>query len=96
MVSLTQHSNAYKLLWHYNLGHPSIKVLKYGTLGKENMDIIACNKYSICLLAKQTRFPLHTSTSKVVGVFDFLHLKVWGHIGLLLLMVVDFPYNCGC
>ena len=78
MVSLTQNSYAYKLLWHYRLGHHSIKVLKYTTLGKENIDIIACNKCSICPLSNQTRWTFHTSIYRAIEVFYLLYLDVWG------------------
>ena len=78
MVSLTQNSYTYKLLWNYRLGHHSIKVLKYITLGKENIDIIACNKCSICPLSKQTRWNFHTIISRPIEVFDLLDLDVWG------------------
>ena len=78
MVSLTQNSYAYKLLWHYRLGYHLIKVLKYITLGKENIDIIAFNKCSIYPLPKQTRWTFHTSISRAIEVFDLLYLDVWG------------------
>ena len=78
MVSLTQNSYAYKLLWHYRLGHHSIKVLKYITLGKENIYIIACNKRSICPHSKKTRWTFNTIISRAIEAFDLLYLDAWG------------------
>lgn len=78
VVMMTQSSNADQLLWHSRLGHPSMKVMKHLFMDRHLSVSSDCSKCSICPLAKQTRLPFPLSMSRALGVFDLIHLDVWG------------------
>ncbi|XP_015162188.1 uncharacterized protein [Solanum tuberosum] len=78
-----------KMLWHNRMGHPSAKVLSQLPLSFSDTDDI-CKDCPVCPLAKQTRLPFPLSLSKTSSVFELIHLDVWDHIKLLLIMDIDF------
>ncbi|CAM8888286.1 unnamed protein product [Rhodiola kirilowii] len=67
-------------LWHYRLGHISIKNLAENF--KEHFPSEACNKKhfhcDICPLAKQTRLQFPNSTTHSTHIFELVHGDIWG------------------
>ena len=59
------------------LGHTSITTLHHISFisNKDFQNVKDCN---ICPLAKQHRLPFSTSEISIAGVFDLLHLDLWG------------------
>ncbi|XP_010412622.1 PREDICTED: uncharacterized protein LOC104698950 [Camelina sativa] len=63
-------------LWHKRLGHPSNGVFDLlPVVGSRNKDFSVCD---ICLKAKHCREVFHTSDNKSDGVFDMIHVDLWG------------------
>ncbi|CAM8930983.1 unnamed protein product [Rhodiola kirilowii] len=67
-------------LWHYRLGHVSIKNLAENF--KDHITSAACNKKyfhcDICPLAKQTRLQFPNSTTHSTHIFELVHGDIWG------------------
>ncbi|CAM8942273.1 unnamed protein product [Rhodiola kirilowii] len=68
------------LLWHYRLGHISIKNLAENF--KDHVTSATCNKNTfhcdICPLAKQTRLQFPNSTTHSTHIFELVHGDIWG------------------
>ena len=67
-------------LWHLRLGHMSIKGLKelekQGVLGKDKIEELDfCED---CVYGKSTRHSFKNSTSKSIGILDYIHSDLWG------------------
>ncbi|KAH9648352.1 hypothetical protein KPL70_025549 [Citrus sinensis] len=67
-------------LWHLRLGHMSVKGLKelekQGVLGKDKIDELDfCED---CVFGKSTRHSFKHSTSKSIGIRDYIHSDLWG------------------
>ncbi|KAH9698599.1 hypothetical protein KPL71_024065 [Citrus sinensis] len=67
-------------LWHLRLGHMSIKGLKelekQGVLGKDKIEELDfCED---CVFGKSTRHSFKHSTSKSIGIIDYIHSDLWG------------------
>lgn len=77
-VLMAQSSTAERLVWHSRLGHPSMNMLQQLLKNKHPSDSDACGGCSVYPLAKQTRLPFPTSVSRALGIFDLLHMDVWG------------------
>ena len=61
-------------LWHFRLGHPSIKksVVHFSS---QTCNDICCN---VCPLAKQKRLPFLFNNNVCSNAFDFIHFNIWG------------------
>ncbi|KAK4411815.1 Retrovirus-related Pol polyprotein from transposon RE1 [Sesamum angolense] len=64
-------------LWHQRLGHPSFKTLQHvkGFSSSVLTDNTICD---VCPMAKQSRLPFQTSTSKSSTLFELIHIDLWG------------------
>ncbi|KAH9647652.1 hypothetical protein KPL70_025267 [Citrus sinensis] len=67
-------------LWHLRLGHMSVKGLKelekQGVLGKDKIEELDfCED---CVFGKSTRHNFKHSTSKSIGILDYIHSDLWG------------------
>ncbi|KAH9716149.1 Integrase catalytic domain-containing protein [Citrus sinensis] len=69
-------------LWHLRLGHMSVKGLKelekQGVLGKDKIEELDfCED---CVFGKSTRHSFKHSTSKSIGILDYIHSDLWGPV----------------
>ncbi|KAH9779137.1 Integrase catalytic domain-containing protein [Citrus sinensis] len=67
-------------LWHLRLGHMSVKGLKelekQGVLGNDKIEELDfCED---CVFGKSTRHSFKHSTSKSIGILDYIHSDLWG------------------
>ncbi|KAL0351159.1 UNVERIFIED_CONTAM: Retrovirus-related Pol polyprotein from transposon RE2 [Sesamum radiatum] len=64
-------------LWHQRLGRPSFKTLQHvkGFSSSVLTDNTICD---VCPMAKQSRLPFQTSTSKSSTLFELIHIDLWG------------------
>lgn len=63
-------------LWHSRLGHPSTVIPnKIHVIPKHSLTFQECD---ICHYSKQHRLPFTVSDSHSTGLFDLIHLDVWG------------------
>ncbi|CAA7057513.1 unnamed protein product [Microthlaspi erraticum] len=63
-------------VWHQRLGHPSNGVFDLlPVVSSRVKDFSSC---STCLKAKQCRDMFHSSDNKSDGVFDMIHVDLWG------------------
>ncbi|KAH9657534.1 hypothetical protein KPL70_023118 [Citrus sinensis] len=67
-------------LWHLRLGHMSVKGLKelekQGVLGKDKIEELDfCED---CVFGKSTRHSFKHSTSKSIGILDYIQSDLWG------------------
>ena len=66
------------MLWHRRLAHASVRSIK-DLLGYsvDNCKSVL-STCEICSLARHTRLPFYSSSTKSTRIFDLLHLDVWG------------------
>ncbi|KAK8985320.1 hypothetical protein V6N11_068585 [Hibiscus sabdariffa] len=65
--------------WHARLGHASFsKLNKIEFLKSASLDSDLVHKCAICPLAKQTRLPFSTSTTRTESPFQLIHIDLWG------------------
>lgn len=64
-------------LWHLRLGHASCGRIRLVT-GIDNCLSQGFQQCTICPLSKQTRCSFPLSNNRADGVFDLVHLDVWG------------------
>ena len=67
-------------LWHLRLGYMSVKWLKeiekQRVLGKDKIKEL--DFYEDCVFGKSTRHSFKNSTSKSIGILDYIHSDLWG------------------
>ncbi|KAL4347752.1 hypothetical protein GQ457_17G011290 [Hibiscus cannabinus] len=74
MSNSLQHETS---LWHARLGHVSLTTMN--KMHFANFVDHACvQNCTICPLAKQTRLPFPTSTSRSAVPFELIHIDLWG------------------
>ena len=68
--------------WHFRLGPLSHE--KLGILCKNHPYISHSNNKdcTVCLLAKQKRFPFVDSNTETVSAFDIVHMHIWGPLSI--------------
>ncbi|KAL4341001.1 hypothetical protein GQ457_08G015920 [Hibiscus cannabinus] len=74
MSNSLQHETS---LWHARLGHVSLTTMNKMHFAN-SMDNDCVQNCTICPLAKQTRLPFPTSTSRSVIPFELIHIDLWG------------------
>ncbi|GKB12610.1 retrovirus-related pol polyprotein from transposon RE2 [Tanacetum coccineum] len=66
-------------LWHKQLGHPSLEVLKLlpqVNLNKKDKEL--SQSCDVCHRAKQSREKFPVSDNKVASIFELIHCDLWG------------------
>lgn len=71
-----QHKVHDSSLWHKRLGHAPLKFLAH----IDGLQHVKSDNqlYPICSLAKQSRLPFLSSTTRSKSMFDLVHADVWG------------------
>lgn len=69
------------VLWHRRLGHPSSRITGMipgvsSNFNNSNEDLI--KKCEVCFRAKQTRQCFPDSSNNAKGIFELIHLDLWG------------------
>ncbi|XP_059282952.1 uncharacterized protein LOC132036600 [Lycium ferocissimum] len=71
-------TQAHPSIWHMRFGHAPVAVLQKITTLQPLLQNKTFSPCTVCPLARQTRFPFPTSTSKTTCIFELLHMDVWG------------------
>lgn len=69
-------------LWHFRLGHPSIKMLKQVSCTFPYVQFDGNKVCDYCHLAKQQKFPFPTINNKTLHPFDLIHADKWGPLAI--------------
>ena len=66
------------MLWHFHLGHPNFKFMKYlfpHLFSKVDVSSLSCD---VCIQAKQHRVSFPSQPYKPTRPFTLIHSDVWG------------------
>lgn len=79
MAAVVQSEQTDGKLQHARLGHPSMSTVKHiNFLQNTVTDVSSITDCPICPLAKQSRLPFPSSTSKSSHALKLLHIDIWG------------------
>ena len=85
------------IIWHNRFGHTSIETIK--NLSLVPSDYQYDSPCLICSKTKQCRLPFPSSQSQSKGIFDLIHINIWGrykhtsHDGHKLFLRIVDDYN---